>query len=40
LVNRIDRPLADLLRTMMGFIGQIRLRKLIETLEALRENPA
>lgn len=40
LVNRIDQPLADLLRTTMGFIGQIRLRELIETLEALRENPA
>ncbi|MCE5306756.1 MAG: MarR family transcriptional regulator [Acidobacteriales bacterium] len=40
LVNRIDQPLADLLRNMMGFIGQIRLRELIETLEALRANPA
>jgi len=38
LAAEIDRPLADLLRTLMGHAGQDRLKQLIEILEALREG--
>ena len=38
LVAEIDRPLADLLRTLMGRAGRDRLRELIDILETLREG--
>ena len=38
LAAEIDRPLADLLRSLMGRAGQNRLKELIDILETLREG--
>jgi DNA-binding MarR family transcriptional regulator len=38
LVAEIDRPLADLLRTLMGRAGRDRLKELIDILETLRDG--
>ena len=39
LVNQIDKPLTALLRKHLGRVGKDRLTSLIDTLEALREEP-
>jgi hypothetical protein len=38
LTNRIDQPLATVLKTHLGHIGPDRLKDLIGTLELLREE--
>lgn len=38
LAAEIDRPLADLLRTLMGRVSKDRLKELIDILETLREG--
>jgi DNA-binding MarR family transcriptional regulator len=38
LVNSIDKPLAELLKRLMGRIGRKKLAELIEILESLREE--
>jgi DNA-binding MarR family transcriptional regulator len=39
LANRIDEPLAVVLKKYLGSVGQGRLKELIDTLELLREEP-